>query len=201
MVKINTAEFRKQLNSRPTKTSVFIKFLIKICFLPINLDEGVIRFKLLSKKTLVHVVIYWGLYLLITSLDMSILTDDDVMSKIAEQNKLDTFSLLSLWVTNISILFPLFLCRGLNNMEIRMVWTEGLPFPKHGVTTILSHFMVVIGFFGATWAYITSLGIPGDTRDKLASVALLGRKCLSSGIEGWNLPLSPFNPRRKASCF
>ena len=184
MVKINTAEFRKQLNSRPTKTSVFIKFLVKICFLPITLDEaeGVIRFKLISKKTLTHVAIYGGLYLLITSIDASILMGEDILPKIAQQNKLDTFSLISLWVTNISIIFPLLLSIGLNKMDIRMVWNERLPFPKHGVTAIVSHFLAVMGFFAAAMGYVTALEIPVDTQDKLASVGLLCIKCLSSGV-------------------
>ena len=106
MVKINTTEFRKQLSSRPTKTSVFMKFLTKISFFPITLDEaeGVIRFKLISKKTLAHVLIYWGLLLLIMSI-MGAQMDVKVLSTIAEQNVFETFSIMAGNISYISIMF------------------------------------------------------------------------------------------------
>ena len=177
MVKINTVEFRKQLKSRQTKTSVFIKFLIKICFLPITSDDGVLRFRFLSKKTLAHVVIYWGLFLLLLSVYSSFIMDHTVLSKILEQNSLEIFSIMSGFVCNISILFPLLLSRGLNNMDIGMVWNDRMPFPKHGVSAIVTQFVVVAGFFGAFWGYISPLDIPADTQDKISSVSLFGNIC------------------------
>ena len=181
MVKINTAEFRKQLNSRPTKTSVFIKFLIKICFLPITLEEaeGVVRFKLLSKKTLAHVLIYWGLYLLM-SISLSVLSIGKALSIIAEQNILETFSIAAGNISTVAFIFPLLLSRGLDNMDIRMVWNERLPFPKHGVKAIVSHFLVVIGYFAAFWGYLTPLNIPLETTEKITSTTLLSIKFLKS---------------------
>ena len=182
MVKINTTEFRKQLSSRPTKTSVFMKFLTKISFFPITLDEaeGVIRFKLISKKTLAHVLIYWGLLLLIMSI-MGAQMDVKVLSTIAEQNVFETFSIMAGNISYISIMFPLLLCSGLNNMDIRMVWKERLPFPKHGVKAIVTHFGTVIGYFAAFWGYLTPLDIPLETTERITSASLLCRNCLSSG--------------------
>ena len=184
MVKINTVESGKQLSSRPTKTSFFIKFLIKICFLPITLDDGMIRFKLVSKKTMAHVGIYWGLLLIIMTIYSAYFMDDTVMSKILEQNGLEIFSIMSGLVANISVLFPILLAKGLNNMDLRLVWKERMPFPKYGVIVILAQFLIVIGFFGAFWGYLTPMDIPVDTFDKIASVGLFCIVCLSSGIKG-----------------
>ena len=110
---------------------------------------------------------------MIMIIDASILMEDNVRSKIAEQNKLDTFSLIACWITNISIVFPLLLSRELNNMDVRLVWNERMPFPKHGVTAIVTHFLFVVGFFAAYLGYISPLDIPVDTQDKLSSAVLL----------------------------
>ena len=55
-------DVRRRETEEQTKTSTFIKVLIKICFLPISLDMPTesITFKLLSLKTLVYIVMYIG---------------------------------------------------------------------------------------------------------------------------------------------
>ena len=61
--------FRARLRLQ-TKTSVFIKFLIRICFLPLNIDEETetLSFKFLSLKSLLYVVLYIGPNILINFL-------------------------------------------------------------------------------------------------------------------------------------
>ena len=41
-------------------TSKFIKLLIKICFLPINIKDDKICFKMMSVKTFIHIILYPG---------------------------------------------------------------------------------------------------------------------------------------------
>ena len=40
--------------------SSFVQFLIKICFIPVQLTEDRIVFKFVSWRTLVHVLVYYG---------------------------------------------------------------------------------------------------------------------------------------------
>ena len=99
--------------------------------------------------------------------------DGKVLAKIAEQNIMETFSIAAGNISNVAFIFPLLLSRGLDKMDIGMVWNERLPFPKHGVKIIVSHFLVVIGYFSAFWGYITPLNIPLETGDKISATSLL----------------------------
>ena len=120
-----------QLKSKNSKTSVFLKFLIRICFLPITFDEneGKIRFKWISLKTLLHVVIYCVSYVLCCfALNF---VDKDIVRRIAELNVIEAMSISAGGtISVVAITFPLILGTQLNHMDIKMVWDEQLSFPR-----------------------------------------------------------------------
>ena len=177
MVQINTSDF----NSAPTKTSVFIKFLIKIAFLPLTLEENrrKIQFKFFSLKTLIYLTIYCGGFLL-QNLFFLFILDKDTMEKISARNKLETFSVFSCTVCGLAIIFPLLLSRGLNNLNIQLVWDQDLPFPTHGWKTILFYFGAVSGGNAAILGYLLSLQLQSQAFVKFLMLSCLGERESSS---------------------
>ena len=181
MVKINTSE----LNFSPTKNSVFIKVLIKICFLPITIEgnERRISFKLLSKKSLAHVIIYYGFYSLISLSSMSVF-DSELLTKISQQNKLETFSVFSVAISSLSLIFPLVLARGLDRIDFQRVWEENLSFPKHGAKTIISFIGIIIGAVAAMFGYLINVQFPVEDTAKIFSMSILGKGPFTNDVLG-----------------
>ena len=173
MVTINTTD----LNSAPTKTAVFIKFLIKISFLPFSLDDNrkKIRFKFLSRKTLIYLTIYCGGFILL-QLFFKFTLDGDTTEKISARNKLETFSVFSPSVCCLAIMFPLILSNGLNNLNIQLVWDRNMPFPTHGGKTIISYFGTVGGSNAAILGYFLSLDLQYQAFLMFAIFSLLGER-------------------------
>ena len=164
-----------ELKANPSRTSLFLKFLIKICFLPItfNENERKIRFKWISRKTLSYVVIYGGGYVVCAFCVNFV--DTDTLRKISEMNVIETLTLTSQGsITIMAITFPLILGRQLNNIDINMVWDEQLPFPRHGLKTIFSsvglNLGTNVGMFGMFLRFNYSL----QSIVKVQSVLLLG---------------------------
>ena len=158
-----------------SKTSVFLKFLIKICFLPITFEENErkIRFKWISRKTLSYVVIYCGGYVLF-SFGANIV-DTEALRKISEMNVIETLTISAGGsIAMVAITFPLILGRQLNNIDINMIWDEQLPFPRHGLKTIFSsvglNLGTNVGMFGMFLRFNYSL----QSILKVQSVLLLG---------------------------
>ena len=110
MVKVNTLT----IVSTPTKTFVFINFLIRSCFFPITVEEGdrEISFKWISRKTLSHLLFYCVSYILILSCLLYSLFDYEFMMKILEKNTLETLSINCCLIGQIALLFPLILAKG-----------------------------------------------------------------------------------------
>ena len=123
--------------SKLTKTSLFLKFLINICFLPITFKEndGTVRFKWMSRKTLVHIFIYGGGYVFCCILVH--LVDKDIMEKISEQNVIESLSISSGSITIVAIIFPLVLGAQFHQTDLKMLWAEQLSFPKQGLRGVV----------------------------------------------------------------
>ena len=153
MVTINNSGTRGMTPS-PTKTSVFIRFLIKVCFLPITLDENEQRigFRLISWRSLAYVTIYIGLGLL-SVVPMNYILDEDSISNWRDGNVVETTTMSLNNILYISLIFPLLLAKGLNNINTKMVLNERLLFPKHGIKNIISFFGTIIGTVAAMIAF------------------------------------------------
>ena len=128
-----------------TKTSRFIEFLVKVCFLPIATEDNGrrIRFKPTSCRTLVHMMIYWGTFLLL-SLCMLWVFDDVTLIKLMGRNGLESIAASSTGLQSVALIFPILLARGLDHTKAEMV-LDGVQFPAHGVKTIVSYFGVNLG--------------------------------------------------------
>ena len=57
-----------------------------------------------------------------------------------------------------SLIFPLILAKGLNNVSTKMVLNEQLPFPKHGIKSIISFFGTITGTVAAMMAFFWQFG-------------------------------------------
>ena len=159
MVSINTD--KRNIFSSPTKTSVFIKFLIKVCFLPVRLEKNEQRvvFRLISKRSIAYVVIYMGLGIL-AFMSGYLILDPDAFSKISNENVVETYAMFSNHILYMAFIFPLFLAKSLSMIKIKMVWNEQLPFPKHGVKTIISYFGSLAGTLTALLGFLLQMDLP-----------------------------------------
>ena len=70
MKDIQSFNSRLGLETNLTKTSIFLKFLIKICFLPVTIDRETetLTFRFLSIKSFLYVLLYIGPSILINFL-------------------------------------------------------------------------------------------------------------------------------------
>ena len=164
-----------ELKANPSRTSLFLKFLIKICFLPITFEENerVIRFKWISRKTLSYVVIYCGGYVL--GFFCANIVDTDALRKISEMNVIETLTISAGGsIAMVAITFPLILGRQLNNIDINMVWDEQLPFPRHGLKTIFSSVGLNLGTNIGMLGMFLRFNISLQSIVKVQSVLLLG---------------------------
>ena len=166
-----------------TKTSVFIRFLIRVCFLPITLEEKDQRigFKLISGRGLVYIVIYIGMGLL-AMLSLNLVLDRDTLSKITDGNVVETYTIFFSNIFYISYIFPLLLAKGLNKTSVKIGWNERLPFPTHGVKSIISYFCSTLGSVAALVGFLLQFDVPHSYLTKICLIALTGKFLISPRI-------------------
>ena len=163
---------QQQLKS--TKTSLFLKFLIKICFLPITFEEndGTIRFKWISIKTLAHMFIYCGGFVFCCIFVHFV--DTDMIKRISQQNVIESLSISSGSITVVAIIFPLILGRQFNQTDMSMVWDEKLAFPKQGLRTIFSAVGQNIGTNVGIMGFFLQFDLSWKTLFKIQLILFLG---------------------------
>ena len=181
MVSINTDE--RNIFSSPTKTSVFIKFLIKVCFLPVKLEKNEQRvvFRLISKRSIAYIVIYMGLGIL-AFMSMYLFLGPDAFSKISGLNVLEMYSMFSNNIFYMAFIFPLLLAKSLSMINVKMVWNEQLPFPKHGVKTIISYFGSLAGTLTALLGFLLQMDLPPLSVAKVFSLVFTGNLFILSTL-------------------
>ena len=106
--------------------SSFVQLLIKICFIPVQLTEEKIVFKFVSWRTLVHVLVYYG-WNIIGSFVIGLPLLKELFSK------LTAVEMINMQIWNlcyiISLILPLFLSHGLNNLEPKLLVRKTLKWP------------------------------------------------------------------------
>ena len=187
----------------PTKTSIVIRFLIKVCFLPITLEENKQRigFRLISWRSLAYVIIYIGLgtfllfspglLLLLLPAEgrklMNSTTHEEKFTQFRAGNVLEKFTPYFNQLTHISFIFPLILAKGLNNINTKIVWNERLPFPKHGIKSIISYFGSITGTLISMITFFLQYDVPPQNcaislivtlSGKISKITLLDRRWL-----------------------
>lgn len=109
-----------EFNSKRTKASFFVKFLVQTCFIPVTISQEKILFKLFHWKTFVN-LLYVGFYFsLIFALKfLNIQNQFD-----RTETSLEEISLYILWaLANFLRIFPLILSYGLQNLTSRRFQT------------------------------------------------------------------------------
>ena len=104
--------------------SSFVQFLIKICFIPVQLTEDRIVFKFVSWRTLVHLLVYygWTFYGSIIITPASVITDLFAkLSTVEIVNEILWFICYLVGKTT-----PLFLANGLKNFEPKTLMNKKL---------------------------------------------------------------------------
>ena len=115
--------------------SSFVQFLIKICFIPVQLNEDKIVFRIFSWRTLVHVLVYygWTFYGSIIITPASVITDLFAkLSTVEIVNEILWFICYLVGKTT-----PLFLANGLkNSVNIRIFCAPNIEGPPNIVGTL-----------------------------------------------------------------
>ena len=163
-MKINTLQFRNNKSSPPSKISAFVQFLVKIRYLPVtvNKEERKIRFRLMSTRTWTHIGLYLVSYTLWSTFYMVYLWDPEAVEKISEKNIIEKISTNSGTASVMALFFPLVLARGLDNVDLEAFWDQQLPFPQHGIKTLLSYLWMLTGSGVAKLGYILQFDLSSD---------------------------------------
>ena len=117
-----------------TKTSKFLRFLIKSCILPIKISGNNVKFDFLSKKMLIH---FLGIFVLIASTNYGMILFPRQFIPIYKK----VFNVQSSWVEHVSFLLsaisslvimflPSALCHGLKNFESDFLLNPNFKWPK-----------------------------------------------------------------------
>ena len=129
---------------RGTKTSLFIRFLLKICFIPLKTRDDVLVFKFFSLKTLMFGILYVGSYFAFAFVseqhgDPPEFSDINNFSKIVAN--------ISLGVTTFFIAYPLSLAIGMNNLEKDFLLNKRYTWAKGGRNLMIGGIINIIGYF------------------------------------------------------
>ena len=103
-----------------TKIELFMRLLLKICYLPGILDKEnrTISFKLWSRPTITHVIIYWILYLCFYNINVFMVVSIDLMEKVmAVQSFVEFVSLATVWLTIFAIFMPILIFRKIEQLD------------------------------------------------------------------------------------
>ena len=119
--------------------SNFVQFLIKICFIPVQLTEDRIVFRFVSWRTLVHVLVYYG-WNIIGSIVIGLPLLKELLSNMTAVEMIN----IQLWnlCYLVSITLPLFLSHGLKNLEPKLLVKKTLKWPYQ----IWKIFLVMVPF-------------------------------------------------------
>ena len=108
-------------------------------------------------------------------MSMYLFLGPDAFSKISGLNALETYSMFSNNIFYMAFIFPLLLAKSLSMINIKMVWNEQLPFPKHGDKTIISYFGAVAGTLAALLGFLLQMNVPLQTVVKVFVLTSTGK--------------------------
>ena len=106
-----------EFKSRRTKASVFVNFLIKVCFIPVTVTEEKIIFKIFHWKTMVNVLFVVGFYFLVYLVYHLLDIPYGLNQANTSVEKITTIIVDIL--ANFVRIFPLILSYGLQNLRSR----------------------------------------------------------------------------------
>ena len=176
-MRVNTVEMRKS-SPPPTKLSTFLKFLVKIRFLPVTIseDEGKMRFRFMSRRTLEHIVLYLVSWTLWTTFYFIYLWDEAEVKKLQEAKTtsfIEKFCAHSSGGGGLTALFPLLLARGLDNVHLDAVWDHQISFPKHGLKTISCFLWILVGSCLGQLGYLLQFDLASNYIYKAVGLTLI----------------------------
>ena len=104
-----------------TRTEMFMRFLLKICYFPgiFDKEKMTITFKLWSRQTVVHVLIYLFLFTMLYCINTSMLLTFEELEELIETKSF--VELASLGISLIGLLaicMPLLIFKNFDNMNI-----------------------------------------------------------------------------------
>ena len=108
----------KRMNQ--TKTEVFMRTLLKICYLPGILDkeQRTITFKLWSRPTVIHILIYLILYTSLNNINLFMMISIEIIEELWKtQSFVEFASLGTTFITLTSICMPLLIFKNMDKMN------------------------------------------------------------------------------------
>ena len=123
-----------------TWMSNLVFFLIKSCFLPISIDDEKIIFKVFSWKTFIHSIIFFGYnttaFLIVSFFTSFNLDPQNYFTKNGSYAINFSLSLMG-WSTMFSVIMPLIICHGLQELPSALILRKDLKVPPKGYKNIL----------------------------------------------------------------
>ena len=128
-----------------TLASKFISFLIKFCIIPISFQEDKIQFKLLSWRTMVHIIFNFVVTIIISIMQWSL--DPNVMDKVSNVSGSAIAKInMILWIGTymFSLSFPMMLAKGFHKVKSDLLTNERLHWPEKFWKVLIGLFLFLI---------------------------------------------------------
>ena len=166
-----TKLFKNQINfdnEKKMATPKFIKFLIKINFLPIKMNKEKIFFKVQSKRFIIHFIIYWIPLILSFFYFWTMSAVNGLIDKMSRVSTFaEEFATYSTVAIVAAIFIPTKIAAGLNNQPLNLILNPAIRFPRHGAWTLASFLMMFIGSNIHMAGLLLQLDVPKDLLYKL----------------------------------
>ena len=124
-----------------------IKIVIKSCLLPVHLDKekAVVKFKLLSAPTMLHVLLFWIPHITVGSIFWYTLQKNGTVQGFMENSFATTSSGFGTVLVFLAIFYVIPLAMRLDSIPTRMILEENMLFPKYGTQNIIGFFGLALG--------------------------------------------------------
>ena len=120
-----------------TWTAIFIKLLVKTCFLPISIKEEKIVFKIFSVKTFFHLFVSFS-YFIIGYILLLMFASTGFYKILAGAGSYELVSLVLMSMSMLTGLFiPILLSSGLTSLSPETILRNDLRFPKKAYRIII----------------------------------------------------------------
>ena len=138
----------------------FIKFFVKINFLPIQIIKEEIVFKVQSRSFMIHFIIYWFPLLFSLFYFWILSAANDVTGKMSRVSTFaEEFASYSTLAVVAAIIIPTRIAKGIDSLPLKMILNPTIEFPRHGAWTLLSFLMMSFGSNIYMTGLLMSLGM------------------------------------------
>ena len=164
-------------NMDKTQTARFTLFLIKIGFIPINLnkEKDQVSFDFWSKPTMYHFLILSPCFILNFYLFYVLLFETDFESMVEQFTTIEQVSLMASSLLGWSLIFPFLIAQGLASSSVHstLIITSHFSFPQKGKHLIIGFFIILMGNFSFNYGVFNKGQVSDDILLKSVVLVML----------------------------